>query len=80
MATVTWDGGKLTLYTEPRDTHGGSYYELDRLCAKLKRQGFRIARTGQGNKRYATPIIDNPKLKRHPRDYFTVDIPIQYNG
>lgn len=73
--TATWDGTKLVL--EQRQNSYGLYPGLDRFCAKLKRRGFRIQRTGQGNYRYAFP--ENPKYG-HPRDTMTVGVPVEVNA
>lgn len=68
MVKAIWDGQVVHLEAPPA-RKGASCYGLDRLCAKLKRRGFRIERTGQQHIRQAVPV--NPKYD-HPKDTMEV--------
>jgi len=76
MVTVTWTGNALKMETEIRDSRYAGYPDLDRVCGKLKRRGFKIERVGQGHIRYAVPI--NPKYG-HPKDKMAVGESQQWN-
>lgn len=72
---VLWDGEKLIL-SQPQHPHR-IYPQLDRLCAKLKRRGYRIQRTGVGELRYAWPV---KARYGYPKALFTVGLPVLWDG
>jgi len=58
---VEWTGDGFIL---SEHMHYSRFYpSLDRLTAKLARRGFRIERTGAGERRLAFPVTEQAKVQ-----------------